>query len=573
MDKRASDANLDVGTATDSDTRQTPPVEKSVEGTDTSPHPASAIPPSRKVTPIKWVFALEYMLQGLANPFQGITYQPFFSHFRNHYGLTEAATQNMFAQSYLAWSFKPVLGFFIDAYGKTRTLMIALLTVGTVGYLITPLIDVGPSVFFWAMFVLSVCFAGTDVAVDRATVITGAEEAAATGRSKATTVGLNQAICWLSIYGTSVIAALLGGYMADSVPFGPLMVCLAVVPLVVLVAAWRLPKDRATPIPLKESFGQFWRGLNTGPILAVMLFYFVFNFQPAMGPLWNNYVLTELRFSQTQAGISESVGYCGYFLGILLFTRYGIRWQDRFGMRKLFRVYILAAAGINLTQYFQVDPTFTENARDLQALLPWLDEGQSRVTYLCIYTFWQSTAISMIAMSTFSLVGAVVPTNAAGSLFAGFMSISNLAYSFSYASGAWLYDHGLEFDVVRALQQQLFGITGQAGESLSVKMLILATSVSFFASFLCVHVLPDQRDTRLDEVSEATHPGPERWAALPVGWRKMTNTLVCVLGALAFYVLYFIADFELIAAFLVTFFGVTLIRKTTLDVALRRVNG
>lgn len=387
----------------------------------------AAIHPTPKVAPIKWVFALEYMMQGLANPFQGITYQPFFSHFRHHYGLTEAATQNMFAQSYLAWSFKPVLGFFIDAYGKTRTIMVALLSAGVVGYLLTPLIDIGPSVFFWAMFVLSVCFAGTDVAVDRATVVTGAEEAAATGRSKATTVGLNQAICWLSIYGTSIIAALLGGYMAESVPFGLLMACLAVVPLFVLIAAWRLPKDKATPIPLAESFSQFWRGLNTGPILAVMLFYFIFNFQPAMGPLWNNYVLTELRFSQTQAGISESVGYCGYFLGIVLFTRYGIRWQDRFGMRKLFRVYILAAALVNLTQYLQVDPAFTTNARGLNGVLPFFDEGQARVAYLCLYTFFQSTAVSMIAMSTFSLVGAVVPTTAAGSLFAGFMSVSNLA--------------------------------------------------------------------------------------------------------------------------------------------------
>jgi MFS family permease len=523
-----------------------------------------------KVAPIKWVFALEYMMQGLANPFQGITYQPFFSHFRNHYGLTEAATQNMFAQSYLAWSFKPVLGFFIDAYGKTRTIMVALLSAGVVGYLITPLVDIGPSVFFWFMFVLSVCFAGTDVAVDRATVVTGAEEAAATGRSKATTVGLNQAICWLSIYGTSIVAALLGGFMAESVSFGLLMGCLSVVPLMVLVAAWRLPKDDVTPIPLAQSFGQFWRGLNTGPILAVMLFYFIFNFQPAMGPLWNNYVLTDLRFSQTQAGISESIGYCGYFLGILLFTRYGIRWQDRWGMRKLFRVYILAAVLVNLTQYLQVDPTFSENARGLNGTLTFLTESQARVTYLCFYTFFQSTAVSMIAMSTFSLVGAVVPTTAAGSLFAGFMSVSNLAYSFSYASGAWLYDHGLEFGALRNLQARLFGIAGQAGDHLSVKMLILATSVSFFASFLCVHVLPDRRSTLANDATEEAHVGPERWAVLAPSFHALVNAGACALGALAFGVFYFVAHFEFIAAALATFFGATLVRKTTLDVALRR---
>ena len=60
---------------------------------------------------LKTVFAMGYVLQGLANPFQGITYQSFFKHFHFDYGLSEAATQDMFANSYLAWSFKPVLGF------------------------------------------------------------------------------------------------------------------------------------------------------------------------------------------------------------------------------------------------------------------------------------------------------------------------------------------------------------------------------------------------------------------------------------------------------------------------------
>lgn len=543
-----------------------------------SPQVAGSSPPassaevarSSKIAPIKWVFALEYMLQGLANPFQGITYQPFFSHFRHHYGLTEAATQSLFAQSYLAWSFKPVLGFFIDAYGKTRTVMVVLLSVGVLGYLLVPVIDIGPKVFFWAMFVLSVCFAGTDVAVDRATVVTGAEEAARSGRSKATTVGLNQAICWLSIYGTSIIAALLGGYLADSASFGVLMACLAVVPLIVLWAAWRLPKDHVTPIRLSESFGQFWRGLNTGPILSVMLFYFIFNFQPAMGPLWNNYVLTELHFSQTQAGISESVGYCGYFLGVLLFTRQGIRWQDRLGMRKLFRIYICVGVLMNLTQYVQVDPWFSGNAAKLNGMLAFLSAEQARVTYLCGYTFFQSTATAMIAMSTFSLVGAVVPTTAAGSLFAGFMSVSNLAYSFSYASGAWLYDHGLEFGFLRSLQQRLFGIAGEPGQHMSVNMLILASSVTFLTSFLCVHVLPDRRATLANEATEEAHPGPERWSLLPDSLRQGINIATVVVGLAALYLFYFVAHFELIAAVLVTFFGATLLRKATLDTALRR---
>jgi hypothetical protein len=68
-------------------------------------------PPKKGLNPIKIIFALEYVLQGLANPFQGITYQPFFRHLHYYYGLSESVTQQYFSRSYLAWSFKPVYRF------------------------------------------------------------------------------------------------------------------------------------------------------------------------------------------------------------------------------------------------------------------------------------------------------------------------------------------------------------------------------------------------------------------------------------------------------------------------------
>src|SRR5690606_306496 len=123
---------------------------------ESRPIPAAPARTLFGVHPLKIVFALEYVLQGLANPFQGLTYQPFFRHFRFDYGLSEAATQGLFAKSYLAWSFKPVLGFFIDAYGRTRTLLVALLGAAALGYLLAPIVDRGPLLFFGFMFALSI---------------------------------------------------------------------------------------------------------------------------------------------------------------------------------------------------------------------------------------------------------------------------------------------------------------------------------------------------------------------------------------------------------------------------------
>ncbi|MET0411593.1 MAG: MFS transporter [Polyangiaceae bacterium] len=533
---------------------------------------AAPPPPSGRrflgIQPMKLVFALEYVLQGLANPFQGITYQPFFKHLRGDFGLSEAATQSLFARSYLAWSFKPVLGFFIDAYGRTRTLLIALLGAGAVGYAVTPWVDTSAVVFFWFMFALSVLFAATDVAVDRATVIAGDEEAKATGRSRASTVGLNQAICWTAIYGTGIVAAVLGGYTADEVRFNVLMVALAAVPLLVLGAVLLLPRDRAVPVPITRSMGEFWRGLNSGPLLGVMLFYFVFHFQPALGALWNNYLIETLNFSQTQIGVSDGASSAGAFVGVLLFAWKGIAWQERLGLRRLFRLYIVASILISLTQYLQVDPWFSIVARGLSAILPFWDESTVRVVYLCTYSFLLAIPASSIRMSTFSVVGAVIPPSAAGSLFAGFMSVANLAYSMSYASGAWLYDHGTGLGLLRSVQQAVFGIGSKPGDSLSVNMLILMGSFAYLTSFVCVHVLPDRRQT-LDADAQQGYAGPERWGALEHAKKRRADLAAVALGALLLATLLYL-ELDPVSSALIAFFVTTGLRKLALDAWLAR---
>jgi len=522
------------------------------------------------VNPLKLVFAAEYVLQGLANPFQGITYQPFFRHFRVDYGLSEAATQWWFSKSYLAWSFKPLIGFLIDAYGKTRIILCALLGLAVLFYLLTPFADRSVLIFFGFMFSLSVVLAATDVAVDRATVIAGDEEARASGRSKSTTVGLNQAICWTAIYGTSIVAAVSGGYIADHLRIGTLMYLLALVPLGVLGFVLLLPRDRAVPIPLKRSVMNFWTGLNTGAILWIMVFNFIFHFQPAMGPLWNNHLIENLGFSQTQIGLADGASYLGLFCGVLVFATLGIRWQDRLGLKRLFKIYILLSVAVNLTQYLLVDPWFGRVTGKLALLAGTAPEGYMRLATLCSYNFLQAVFLGVVRMSTFSLVGAVIPVNAAGSLFAGFMSVSNLAYSFSYGSGTWLYQHGLEFGLLRRLQEGLFGIPASAGAELSISMLILIGSLAFLLSFLASHMLPDRGRTLGTGGTEAQEVGPERYRALGEGRLKAVNGWTLALGVAVFAAMILLWGQDLISSLLVSFFGMTFLRKLVLDGMLAR---
>jgi MFS family permease len=519
---------------------------------------------------LKWVFALEYALQGLVNPFQGATYQPFFRHLRVDYGLSEAATQNLFAKSYLAWSVKPIIGFLIDAFGRTRTLLIGLLLMGTLGFVLTPLVDRTALVFFGSMFLISVAFAATDVAVDRATVIAGEEESRATGRSKSTTVGLNQAICWMAVYGTGTAAAMLGGYLAEHVQFNALMVAFAVVPVSVLLVVLRLPRDRAQPLPLRQSVMSFWNGLNSGPIMGVMAFYFIFNFQPAMGALWTEHLIANLHFTQTEVGVSDGMSNAGYFFGVLIFAWKGVHWQDRYGMKRLFRLYIVLSVVISLTQYLLVDPWFSGITARAAVGLPFLELGTVRLGYLCGYNFIQGCLASILRMSTFSLVGAVVPVAAAGSLFAGFMSVANLAAAFSYSSGAWLYEHGARWAFVREAEQQMFGVRHVAGEHLSISMLLLVSSLAYVLSFVCVHVLPDQRETAAVDGAAIVHPGPERWQVLPSGVLRAINwcSVAMGLGLLGISILSW--ELDVISGAMMSFFTTVLIRKVLLDALLGR---
>lgn len=529
-------------------------------------------PPGGGTNPIKIIFALEYVLQGLANPFQGITYQSFFRHFHHDYGLSEEITQQYFSRSYLAWSFKPIIGFLMDAYGKTKISLIFFLAIGAILYIITPFFDTSASVFFWIMFAIGVVFACTDVAVDRATVIEGDEEAKASGQSKSTTVGLNQAICWTAIYGTSIVASVSGGWIAEHFKISYLLPLLALVPVIVLIFVFMLPKDKGESIPLTSSVKNFWDGLNTGHILWIVVFYFFIHFQPSLGALWTNHLIENLHFTQTQIGFADGASYVGYFLGVLIFAWIGVKWQDRLGLRNIFRIFIVCCILVNLTQYLLVDPLFTKVTSYIHSnFLTFLPEASVRLGYLGTYNFFYAILISITRMSTFSIVGAVIPANAAGSLFAGFMSVANLAYSFSYSTGAWLYANGLNYSMFQTLERGIFGNPGNPGDKMSISLLIFIGSMSYILSFFTVHMLPDKKQTLKTDEDEEHLIGPEDYLTIGSAFLKAINTAGIIVGVILFSTLYFCLHQDIIKSAILAFFITALLRKIILDWKYNRV--
>jgi len=521
------------------------------------------------MNPLKLIFAMGYILQGLANPFEGITYQSFFKHFRYDYGISESGVQNLYSQTYLAWSFKPLIGFLMDAYGRTKATLIILLLLSTGFYITTPLVDSSSRIFFCLIFVLSIIFASTDVAVDRATVILGDEESKNTGRSRAATVGLNQAICWAAIYITCIFASVTGGWVAENIKIKYLMLSLALLHLAAFLLVLRLPKDTARAIPIKESIKNFWDALNTGPIIWVILFYFFFWFRPALGPLWLNHLIEDLHFSQVQIGYADAASNFGYFVGVLVFVWIGIPWQDKLGMRNIFRIFIILNILVNMTQCLLVDPWFGKLIRFAHNVLPWHSLDAIRFLYLAGYNFFYALLDSVISMSTLSLVGAVIPVYAAGSLFAGFMSVSNLASAFSYSSGSWLYDNGLKYGFFRFLQKELLGIASSGGDKMALSLLIFLGPLTTLISFLVVHILPDRKQT-LGVDNNPNLIGPKEFKVLGESFLRIVNIVSLISGITIFLLIFLGCSEDIIKSSLIAFFTTTFLRKVFLDWCYKR---
>ncbi|NNL78529.1 MAG: hypothetical protein HKO68_19535, partial [Desulfobacterales bacterium] len=167
--------------------------------------------------------------------------------------------------------------------------------------------------------------------------------------------------------------------------------------------------------------------------------------------------------------------------------------------------------------------------------------------------------------STFSLVGTVISVAAAGSLFAGFMSVANLAYSFSYASGSWLYENGMSFGILRTFQNSLFNIPASSSDNMSIALLIFIGSLAYLLSFLAVHMLPDKLQTQAVEDKEEYLASPDRYRELGHRFLKTVNLASLAAGIAVFCLLSLVAGIDILAGVILTFLGITFLRKAFLD--------
>jgi hypothetical protein len=162
-------------------------------------------------------------------------------------------------------------------------------------------------------------------------------------------------------------------------------------------------------------------------------------------------------------------------------------------------------------------------------------------------------------------VGSVIPVNAAGSLFTGFMSVANIAYSFSFASGSWLYTNGMHYSVFRGVQKIVFGIPSNPGDKMSFALLILISAVVCLFCFAVVHKLPDKTRTKAMDDLLRSFVGPEQFKVLGASFLRLVNISTLLFAAVFFCTGQFIWKMDIITNCIVTFFIPTFFRKVFLD--------
>ena len=207
------------------------------------------------------------------------------------------------------------------------------------------------------------------------------------------------------------------GRSTDHVPFKGLVVALAAVPLMVLVPCCACRGTPPCRFPVTRSIAQFWAGLNSGSDSrdhAVLSSCSSSSRRPDRSSRTTR--TKALHFTQSQIGIATSAGMAGYFAACCCSVWKGVRLAGALRhAQAVSPLHRRRAPLFGLTQYALLDPWFSgDHGRAVaRAAVPRRGPVPGRASLPrpapCV-----TAATSLFWMSTYSLVGAVVPRRGRG---------------------------------------------------------------------------------------------------------------------------------------------------------------
>jgi MFS family permease len=383
---------------------------------DPPPSPSSpgAPPgPGRGTLGLSLLFGALYFVQGIAEPGEGLITQPVRSMLKGWgYSVGDIALLSLVIG--LPWSFKPLYGLLTDfvplAGSRRRSYLIATSGLTTLTLLWLYFNPPEPGAYYGLMALLLLPTLGvafSDVVADGFMIDKGQPRGI---------TGLLQSVQWGSNYTAGILAAVIGGWLAQTGrQEAGFLLCAGVTGVAFALALFAVDEDR--PGPPRESPAGAVRALGTALrnplILAVCAFLFLWSFQPFSPSVLYVYVTEEIGLSEQFYGYKMALLSTAAVAGSVAYGFYCRR------VRFMTLIHLSIAAGVVCTTAY------------------WFLRGAGSavvVTLLVGFTYVTATLIQL------DLTARVCPPRVAATLFALVMALSNLSLSLADGAGGFLYD-------------------------------------------------------------------------------------------------------------------------------------
>ncbi len=382
-----------------------------------NPGPAAAAPEHARAQGTKscaemvrlsMLFAGFYVFQALSDS-EGLIALPITA-LLDSWGWTVGQITIFFALVGLPWFIKPLYGLATDylpiAGYRRKVYLIGSSVVAAVAFGAAALgrLDAGASGSLLALLlVASLATAFSDVVIDALMIDTG-QPLGMTGRF--------QSIQWTAIYAASIVGAALGGRLGDQHQERAALAIAALLALLsTLLAIWfvdeqpRTEAGRAFSLALMRS--QFVAVRSSGVLIAGGLL-FLWNFNPFSARISQLYLLGPLSLSKTFCGDCDALGWAAAMVASIAYGAYCRR----------------------LSTGALVHGAIAVGVASTLAYLP-LTGPRSAIAASMLSGFASATGTLMLL----DIAARLCPVEAAGTLFALLMGVSNLATSLSQALG------------------------------------------------------------------------------------------------------------------------------------------
>lgn len=361
------------------------------------------------------LFGAFSFIQGFSEPTEGLLSQPVRS-LLGGWGQTTAQIASFSALVAIPWFLKPVYGLLTDFVPVAGTRRKGYLFIGSgvagaafLGLVATPpRVGATTPLMVW-LLIATAALAFTDVAADALMVERG-QPMGLTGRL--------QAVQWASMYAAGIISGMLGGWLSEyrrqDLAY---LLCGVGAFTAMLLAALCVDEpphhhDRAGS---REALGALWRALRSPAVLGVAAFLCLWNFNPFSAVVLHLHMTRAMGFSEQFYGNTLSLLSLASIAACIAYGFYAPRVPRQ----------ILAHASIAL------------GVVSTLAFLAMTTRMSAAIVTLAIgFTYMTATLIQL------DLAARACPTEAAGTVFATLMALSNLSMALSTWIGGDWYDRG-----------------------------------------------------------------------------------------------------------------------------------